>query len=117
MYEFYTWVKQVKFKISGRLRTILRDKFPDKADTASALSPKVTAHTPKPLHKRSYKLHAIPIHSMAVEKYGLKGLSDVGRVAKKIQHDAELQGHTPALRPIKKLLTMGIELSALDDEH
>lgn len=117
LHKFYAWVKQVKFKISGRLRTMLRDKFPDKAHTANVLSPKVTAQTPKPLHKSSYKLHAILTHSMAVEKYGLKGLSDVGRVAKKIQHDAELQGHAPALRPIKTLLTLGIELSALDDEH
>jgi hypothetical protein len=114
---FFKWVKQVKFKISGRLRTMLREKFPDEPDAASATSTKVISQKPKPLHKSSYKLHAILIHSVAVEKYGLKGLADVGRVAKKIQHDTELQGHTPAIRPIRTLLTKGIELAETDDEH
>lgn len=115
--SFYTWVKQVKFKISARLRTMLREKFPDNPDTASATSTKVTSQEPKPLHKSSYKFHAILVHSMAVEKYGLKSLAEVGRVAKKIQHDAELQGHTPAIRPIRTLLTKGIELAKTDDEN
>jgi hypothetical protein len=114
---FFKWVKQEKFKISGRLRTMLREKFPDKPDTASATSTKVTSREPKPLHKSSYKLHAIIVYSMAVEKYGLKGLADVGRVAKRIQHDSDLQGHTPAIRPIRTLLTKGIELAEIDDEH
>ncbi|UWR24996.1 hypothetical protein K3757_10930 [Sulfitobacter sp. S223] len=114
---FFEWVKKVKFKISGRLRTMLREKFPDKPDTASAISTNGTSQKPKPLHKSSYKLHAILIHSMAVEKYGLNGLADVGRVAKKIQHDTELQGHSPAIRPIRTLLTKGVELAETDNEH
>ncbi|MBB3994753.1 hypothetical protein GGR95_002401 [Sulfitobacter undariae] len=79
--------------------------------------PKVTVQSNTPLYKTTYKHHAILIYPKAVEKYGLKGLPDVGRVAKKIQHDAELQGHRPAIRPIKLLLTKGIELSAPHDEH
>ncbi|MBB3994746.1 hypothetical protein GGR95_002394 [Sulfitobacter undariae] len=114
---FYTWVKQVKFKIDARFRALLRDKFSDEPDIAPPTIPMVTVRNNTPLHKSTYKHHAILIYSMAVEKYGLKGLPDVGRVAKKIQHDAELQGHRPAIRPIKLLLTKGIELSAPHDEH
>ncbi|MGJ8530439.1 hypothetical protein [Maritalea sp.] len=114
---FYTWVKQVKFKIASRFRTMLRYKFIDEPDTGSAVIPKVTVRNRKPLHKSSYNLHAKLIYSIAMEKYGLKTPSDVGRVAKEIQHDAELQGQTPAIRPIKLLISKGLELSASDDEH
>jgi len=88
-----------------------------KPDAVRATNTNATAKIPEPLHKSSYKLHAILFHSVAVEKYGLKGLTDVGRVAKKIKHDTELQGYTPAIRPIRTLLTKGIELAETDDKH
>jgi hypothetical protein len=113
--EFYTWVMQVKFKIDGRFRALLRDKFANETGAAEKISPKVAVRDSKPLHKSSYNLHAKLIYTMAVEKYGFKSLKDVGRVAKRIQHDAELLGQTPSIRPIRLLLTRGHELCTAEE--
>lgn len=113
--KFYAWTKKVIFKIDSKFRTLLREKFNNLSDETASPLPKPGSEELKPIHKSSYNLHARLLYAIAIEKYGMKGLSDIGRTAKKMQGDAELQGQTPALRPIRLLLKKGHELSSTDD--
>lgn len=113
--DFYSWVRRERFKIDGRFRTMLREKFPDDgAGEVGDIHSKAASYKPRPLHKSSYDFHAQLFFAIAVEKYGLESPKDIGRVAKKIQHDAELQGQTPSIRPIRHLLTRGLEKRATE---
>lgn len=115
--DFRKWMKKVKFRVDARFRTLLRNKYGSMTDGAADAQLPPSSQKPRPLHKSSYNFHALLLYAVAVEKFGLKDLDDIGRAAKKIQGAAELQGQTPSIRPIKQLLTRGHELRLLDGDR
>ena len=110
--EFYRWARKVKFKLDDRFRRFLREKYGDVPSEATGVEKEQPSPPKRPstLHRNSYDFHARLFYAIAIEKFGMTGIGDLARAAKKIQSAAEFQGQTPSLLPIKQLLTRGHEL-------
>ena len=102
------WVEDKSIRIDARFRRMLRE-YHNTGDGPKGPSVNDRVHRPEPLHRSSLKVHARIVGAVAIAKYGLEGKDSIGRVAKKIENDGQLQGLSFDARTVRSLLKLALE--------
>ena len=109
---FYGWIDDFSVSVDERFRRMMRDRRKRLAQNG----PKVGDHgaaaglvKDQRLHGSSRRAHARIVLAMAKTKYGLKDSDGIGKAAKAIARDADLEGLGIDSKVIRHLLKIGLD--------
>lgn len=101
--EFFDWVKRHRVQIDLRFRRMLKEKFPQSSAPPELAQATASAAEPK-LHGSTKTVLSRILLAVAMAKYGLDDGKKIGKVARAMQSDGDLNGLSFDSETVRKLL-------------